>query len=277
VRILAADDSAVNREILGEALSRLGVELVCVENGAEAVAAAEREAFDLVLMDASMPVMDGFAATRAIREAEAKAGRSPLPIVALTAHVVGGQAQAWREAGMNDCVTKPFTLAALEACLLRWVQPRPIAEGPADPAPPPADAATTRETPSPEMPGQPDLLDPSILDQIRDIAGPGDDLVERVIGLFAEHAPIAATRLHAAVAEGDAAAVASAAHALKSMCRNIGARAAGDHCDRIEEAARSRGERPPREDVDALSATVDETIAALRRDIACTMPRSDAA
>jgi signal transduction histidine kinase/CheY-like chemotaxis protein/HPt (histidine-containing phosphotransfer) domain-containing protein len=277
VRILAADDSPVNREILGEALSRLGVELVCVENGAEAVAAAEREAFDLVLMDASMPVMDGFAATRAIRAAEAKAGHPPLPIIALTAHVVGGQAQAWRDAGMNDCVTKPFTLAALEACLLRWVQPRQIARDTGAPAPLLAEVATTREAAAPATQAKPGLIDPSVLDQIREMAGPADDLVERVICLFAEHAPIAASRLHAAVAEGDAAAVASAAHALKSMCRNIGARAAGDHCDRIEEAARSRGERPPREDVEALSATVDETIAALRRDMACTMPRSDAA
>ena len=121
LRVLAADDSAINREVLTEALTRLQVDVVSVENGQEAKDLVARETFDLVFMDASMPVLDGFQATRDIRAVEISAGRTPVPIVALTAHVVGSRANEWQDAGMVDCVTKPFTLAAIEACLRKWV------------------------------------------------------------------------------------------------------------------------------------------------------------
>ncbi len=121
VHILAADDNAVNREVLAEALGRLGVKLTLVVDGQSAVAAASTGAFDLILMDCSMPGMDGYAATRAIRAREAEAGSSPVPIVALTAHVAGMHAGAWRDAGMNDTLSKPFTLKGLTACLKTWI------------------------------------------------------------------------------------------------------------------------------------------------------------
>ncbi len=148
LKVLAADDSAVNREVLLEALGRLGVAAACVENGAEAVAAVEMGGFDLVFMDASMPVMDGFAATRAIRARELAAGSPPVPVIALTAHVVGSRALAWREAGMSDCITKPFTLKSIEACLDKWTVPAAVAAaGQAEPMAT-ATAAAERRAPA---------------------------------------------------------------------------------------------------------------------------------
>ena len=110
-RALVADDNAVNREVALEALAQLNATVVTVENGREAVEAAAANGFDIIFMDGSMPVMDGFDAARAIRAAEANGAR--IPIVALTAHVVGAAAEEWRDAGMDAVVHKPFTVATL--------------------------------------------------------------------------------------------------------------------------------------------------------------------
>src|SRR5262249_4548888 len=85
LKVLVADDSAVNREVAIEALSRLGAQVETVENGAQAVNAAARRAHDIILMDGSMPDIDGFAAARMIREAEKQESRARVPIIALTA------------------------------------------------------------------------------------------------------------------------------------------------------------------------------------------------
>src|SRR5262249_62154969 len=119
LKVLVADDSEVNREVATAALTRLGASVQMVDNGGQAISAARDGAFDVVLMDGSMPDIDGFAAARAIREEEERDGRKRLPIVALTAHVIGKAADAWRDAGMDDIVHKPFTLAQLGACLQR--------------------------------------------------------------------------------------------------------------------------------------------------------------
>ncbi len=112
LRALAVDDNAVNREVLMEALSSLGIRVDMAADGAEAVEAAARTRYDIVFMDCSMPGMDGFEATRRIRGNE---GAGPhVRIVALTAHVDGSAASRWRDAGMDSHVAKPFELADLE-------------------------------------------------------------------------------------------------------------------------------------------------------------------
>jgi signal transduction histidine kinase/CheY-like chemotaxis protein len=127
-KVLVVDDSGVNREVAQEALARLDAAVVLACDGREAIAAAFAEPFDLILMDGSMPEMDGYEASREIRRREAEAGRTPIPIVALTAHVVGAAADAWREAGMDAVLHKPFTLTALARMLGRFI---PASERPA--------------------------------------------------------------------------------------------------------------------------------------------------
>ncbi|MEL6361010.1 MAG: ATP-binding protein [Pseudomonadota bacterium] len=121
-KILAADDSPVNREVVAEAISKLGATATVVSDGAEAVDAVKRDNFDLILMDCSMPTMDGFEATKAIRDLEVREGRPRLPILALTAHVAGADL-AWQEAGMDDYLTKPFTMAVLSKAIGKHLQP----------------------------------------------------------------------------------------------------------------------------------------------------------
>ena len=202
--MLAADDSAVNREVLSEALARLGVKVTLVEDGRQAVEALRRRRFDLVFMDCSMPGMDGYAATRLIRSEEAERGGEHTPVVALTAHVAGNDADAWRKAGMDGYMTKPFTLKSMTACFERWAKPaevRRTAAGAEVAAPVDADEAS---------PGLM-TLNAAALDEVRAMQAPGDDLVGRIAGLYRTHAPAALVNLSQVATEGESSALAEAA------------------------------------------------------------------
>jgi PAS domain S-box-containing protein len=117
LRILLAEDHPVNQRVVQLTLDPFGVELVMVGNGAAAVEAAGREAFDLVLMDMQMPVMDGLAATRAIREQERRAGRGRTPLVMLSANAMRQHLAEAEAAGADRHLAKPFTPSALVGLL----------------------------------------------------------------------------------------------------------------------------------------------------------------
>lgn len=112
-RVLAAEDNAVNQMVLTTLLQQIGVQPVVVSNGQEAVVAWEEKDWDLVIMDVQMPVMDGPAATRAIRLRELETGRKRTPIIALTANVMAHQVSAYHAAGMDRVVAKPIEASAL--------------------------------------------------------------------------------------------------------------------------------------------------------------------
>jgi CheY-like chemotaxis protein/anti-sigma regulatory factor (Ser/Thr protein kinase) len=120
-RILVADDGVVNQKVAVIQLQKLGHHADVVSNGREAVDAVARERYDLVLMDCDMPEMDGFAATRAIRQAEQPAGR--IAIVAMTASVLPEDRARCLAAGMDDYLTKPMRQEALRDLLGRWLGP----------------------------------------------------------------------------------------------------------------------------------------------------------
>ncbi|MEN2787985.1 PAS domain S-box protein [Sphingomonas qilianensis] len=116
-RILVVDDVDLNRELMLAMLSKYGCAVELAEDGAQALAALDRTPFDLILMDCQMPVMDGFAATRAIRARSGSA--ATMPIVALTASAQPEHRARCREAGMDEHLTKPLDPGALESVLSR--------------------------------------------------------------------------------------------------------------------------------------------------------------
>ena len=120
-RVLVAEDDAVNAEVTQAMLVRHGIEVVMADDGAQAVAAHARGRFDLILMDCRMPALDGFEATRRIRDAEAARGTPGTPIVALTAHAMTGYRQQCLDAGMDDYLVKPYEGAAFDTMLGRWL------------------------------------------------------------------------------------------------------------------------------------------------------------
>ena len=229
-RILVVDDSAVNREVALEALGRLEAEGAAVETGREAVTAAQSGRFDLILMDGSMPDMDGYEATRLIRAHERETGAARVPIIALTAHVLGPAAQAWRAAGMDDVIHKPFGLKQLSDALERLIPsagPLPDAPLPSAPIVPLPQAVKSN------------LLDPTIGAELQAIAAGGNpEFVERVRKLYEDNAPAAVDGVIRAVADGDMDAAAKSAHALRSMSLNLGATAVAQAAGDIEQRAR---------------------------------------
>ena len=117
LRVLAAEDNKVNQLVLRTLLNQAGIEPTIVDDGKAAVEAWEREEWDVILMDVQMPVMDGPAASRIIRQREAVTGRVATPIVALTANVMSHQVQEYASAGMTGWVAKPIEVGALFASL----------------------------------------------------------------------------------------------------------------------------------------------------------------
>ncbi|MBW7850927.1 MAG: response regulator [Rhodospirillales bacterium] len=120
LRILLAEDNAINQKVVTTLLGRQGHEVTVVEDGRKAVQAVRDGTFDLVLMDMQMPEMDGLAATRAIRDLGGRL--SELPIIALTANAMAGDEMRCLAAGMNDYVSKPIRPEALSAALARNVR-----------------------------------------------------------------------------------------------------------------------------------------------------------
>jgi signal transduction histidine kinase/CheY-like chemotaxis protein len=118
-RVLLAEDNEVNTEIALDFLSGLGCEAEAVPDGAAALAAWERGSYDMIFMDCQMPVMDGYEATRRIRESEASRNLPRTPIIALTASALERDRQECLSAGMDDFLSKPFKEAALAATIQR--------------------------------------------------------------------------------------------------------------------------------------------------------------
>ena len=130
-RILVAEDNATNQLVLRSMLEPMDVELVLASNGEEAVAAFQREAFDIVLMDIQMPVMGGIDAAKAIRRIERQRG-GRTPILALTANVMAGQREQYLAAGMDGLVGKPIEIAKLYAAIDDALHDGPAATSQAD-------------------------------------------------------------------------------------------------------------------------------------------------
>jgi CheY-like chemotaxis protein len=123
LRILFVEDNSVNRQLALIHLKDLECRIVLAENGQKGVESFIAEAFDLVLMDCQMPVMDGYMATEAIRAYEAPRGRYT-PIVAVTASAIQGEKELCLAAGMDDVLTKPYSRSEFLAMIARWTQSR---------------------------------------------------------------------------------------------------------------------------------------------------------
>ncbi|MGB5277139.1 MAG: ATP-binding protein, partial [Gammaproteobacteria bacterium] len=118
-RILLAEDNAINQDVASAMLESVGCKVVVVDDGQQVLQALKNSQFDLVLMDCQMPVMDGFKATRQLRQQQAK--YSGIPVIALTADIQQGIVQQCQQAGMDDYLSKPFTQDSLVAIVMKWL------------------------------------------------------------------------------------------------------------------------------------------------------------
>ncbi|MGD8654107.1 MAG: response regulator, partial [Desulfobacterales bacterium] len=132
-RVLLVEDNEINQQVAKEILEGAGLNIILANNGQEAVNAVKENKYDAVLMDVQMPVMDGYTATRKIREWEGgmrpaegrrgNEGNDPIPIIAMTAHAMAGDEDKSLQAGMNGHVTKPIDPNQLFAALQKWIKP----------------------------------------------------------------------------------------------------------------------------------------------------------
>lgn len=124
VKILLADDNEINRMLACRMLEAMGFASVDgVANGRDAIMAMERTAYDLVLMDVEMPILDGLEATKVVRDPSSPVRNHGVPIIAMTAHIMQEDRDRCTAAGMNDYVTKPLTRATLAEVIDRQLRP----------------------------------------------------------------------------------------------------------------------------------------------------------
>jgi signal transduction histidine kinase/DNA-binding response OmpR family regulator/HPt (histidine-containing phosphotransfer) domain-containing protein len=217
-RILLAEDNPVNVEVAKAMLESLGLDAHCARNGAEALHAVRAGDYDAVLMDCQMPVMDGFAATAAIRREEREAGRTRvLPIIAITANALQGDRESCLAAGMDDYLSKPFTQPQLAAVIGRWIA-LPLAatvhHGDEPPRLPPESIEVIQR----------EVINRVALDNIRALSREhGDALVQKVIAAYVDDTPRHLQTLRDAIADADSGCMRKVAHSLKSASANVGA------------------------------------------------------
>ena len=223
--ILLAEDNPINQQVMLGILQKLGYSSIDVAgNGLEAINALDQRSYDLVLMDISMPEIDGLEATRHIRRRSAIPANRGVPIIALTAHAMRGDRERCLAAGMDDYITKPIDHIEL-AKIIGYLLPS------GNPAP-----AVTAADSLPEPPQQPGNIDfQALVDRLS-----GDrQLAMTILAELAKDLPIQIAILQDCLAIGDSSATGRQAHKLKGALSNVAATAFCDVLMRMERLAKT--------------------------------------
>jgi PAS domain S-box-containing protein len=223
IRLLLAEDNAVNQKVALRQLSKLGYEVDAVNNGLEAVRALERQAYPVILMDCQMPELDGYKATQRIREMQNSSfvrwPHKPY-IIAMTANALAGDREACLAVGMDDYISKPVRLEQLDNALQRGIE--------------------AMENASKSQPADEPLLDSAALDNLRALRMEGEpDPLAELVQLFINDTPGRIAQIQAALKKCAAHDLEAAAHSLKGSASNLGARTIAAACGRIMQHARN--------------------------------------
>ncbi len=203
--ILIAEDNLVNQKVVSEMLSTMGCTSRVVDNGSAAIASLLTEQFDLVLMDAQMPVMDGYEATRLIRKGQAGDDNRTIPILATTANAIKGDIELCLEAGMNDYISKPISYNDLAFKVSKW-----IGRG--------------------QHIINQDNLDTLDYEEKKD----GNSLLKEVVEIFKEDSPQLLEKMRQAIQDKQFEKVPPLAHNLKSSAAVLGAVRLKEIAERLE-------------------------------------------
>ncbi|MEO6543494.1 MAG: response regulator, partial [Nitrospiraceae bacterium] len=219
-RVLVAEDNLINQKLTVRMLEKLGYQADVVENGRDALAALERGGYVAILMDCQMPILDGFGATKLIRQREADAQASTtvdfptarhIPIIALTANAMQGDRERCLAAGMDDYLTKPIRKEELKGALERWIQTSK-----------PSQAMDSGSTPLLDTPAAADafrlIFDTTTM--LRNIGG-DRELLDQLIVLFLQRYQPMLENIRIALASQDQRAIEEAAHLLKGTAGNL--------------------------------------------------------
>lgn len=220
---LVVEDNTVNQMVAVRMLEKFGVRADIAITGAGAIDAWKRNPYDLILMDCAMPEMDGYVATRAIRDLERERGTGHTPVVAVTANAMQGDRKKCLDAGMDDYISKPVGLEQFRELLARWISSMP-SPGPA------AEGSRVAQEPA--------AIDASFLEDLR--ANPADGLtgfLTQLRGQFLREAGDRLAAINDAVQRGDTLNLKRAAHGLKGSSGVVGAKSMAALCAELERRA----------------------------------------
>jgi PAS domain S-box-containing protein len=249
--ILVAEDNEINQKVIRGQLGLLGYTADIAKTGREALERSQSGQYALLLTDLHMPEMDGYDLTLQIRLAET--GRARMPIIALTANALKGEAQRCFAVGMDDYLSKPAPLAALAAALEKWL-----------PAASPSD--TWQGSSSAPGPGHSSSV-PVQVSVLEALVGTDPDLIQEFLQEFAVNAALLAEELIHACRAGQSRAAAEAAHKLKSSSRSVGSLRLGELAAAMEAAGNAADPALLTELLPAFEremASVDEYLGSLR-------------
>lgn len=218
-RVLLVEDNDLNQQVASEMLKSMGCEVAIANNGQEALERVTSETYDLVLMDVHMPVLDGLAATRALREIR---GLADLPVIAMTASAMQEDKDNCMAAGMNDFICKPFEPDTLYTVLQRWLEhTRPTPKAGSNPAACPFHLAGV-----------------DVADGMR-LAMGDESLYRELLRLYWVGQKDIPAQLRRALDAGDLVEAASLLHVFKGVSRTIGANAIAEAADSLEQLVSS--------------------------------------
>ncbi|MDX2216720.1 MAG: PAS domain S-box protein [Oculatellaceae cyanobacterium bins.114] len=218
LKILVVDDITVNQKILVRILQGLGYRADIANNGREAVKSAQRQSYDLILMDVQMPEMDGLAATRQIRQL---CSETHPRIVAVTAHAMPSDREECLQAGMNDYLSKPVFLEELVQVIKRCGG---VGQAPTPCQPP----AQSTKSPAP-------VIDAPVIKELHQMMGEdAATLIDQLMQNFLDDAPELLENIKQAVTQQDATQLKTSAHALRSMSLNLGMVNLATTCQSLE-------------------------------------------
>ena len=217
-KVLIAEDNQVNRQVLLANLNKLKIISSSAENGQEAFDLYKEDQFDLILMDCQMPVMDGSAATKAIREYETENQLDAIPVIALTAFVTKDEINKCLDAGMNGHLGKPFTQKELIALLQNFLIQKP-----------------SQQTETQAIGADMSVIVRSTLDELNELL---DGEIGVIIEPFNDQLPDLLYDIQSGIEDGDAEKVFHAAHTLKSSSANLGGMQVSDIAKHIERLAK---------------------------------------
>lgn len=245
-KILVAEDNPVNREVLQGMLVYFDINADMVENGQDALDAATRTAYDLILMDCQMPVMDGFETSIALRRQE---GTNKTPIVALTAFAMKGDREKCLQAGMNDYLSKPIHEGELESMLMKWLSPAHY---------PDRAQQSTKPSTAPALLPPTLVLNHEVLERLKLVTGTH---FLKMIKTFAENSQRLMQEIEDAVTAQDLEKLAASAHSYKSTAGQLGAEKLAFMLTNLEDTARE-GHFPDTVLIATLKAETQDVLAA---------------
>ncbi len=261
LRVLVAEDTDENRELVSELLKKRGHSVVAVSDGRQALDELEKNQYDIVLMDEQMPRMDGLEATRAIRQKEKSTGKHQL-VVALTGNVTEEDKRQRVEAGMDGFVPKPFEMHALFDTIEFLSAGTQVIPASSVPAPPSAAKARSAELSTKAQSPAPMPIEDVGTHLLRTTGG-NEKLVKSLTKSFLADAPKRLAAIRAALAAKNAAKLDTAAHALKGSAAIFGAQTAVTAAKNLEAMGRSRNLSEAEAQFRALEAAMQQLQAEL--------------